>query len=267
MHSITMFFRFASLWAQHLAEYRAAFFVGTIGMIFLFGGEMFVVWIVIDRFEHIGNWRAYEVLLLLGMNMLAYGMAGLFTWSSFSRLGEYVQSGEFDEFLIRPMSVSLYFIIKRFRYGHLAHILISSTVIGFALSNLSISFTLFKWFWLLVAILSASMIQVSFIVYTAVASFWLVRAESFVSFFVWGMRNFVQYPISIYPKFIQFILTFIIPYAFINFYPAQYFLQKNDILLFHPYIQFMGPIVGLSMFSIAVLLWKAGLKRYQSTGT
>ena len=31
----------------------------------------------------------------------------------------------------------------------------------------------------------------------------------------------------------QIILTLIIPYAFINFYPAQYFLGKQDFIMFN----------------------------------
>ena len=254
MHSVSMFFRFSVLWIQ-------------IGAVFGYGSHMFVIWVVIDRFERIGNWTAFEVLLLLGMNRLAYAIAALFTSSSFWRLGHFVRSGGFDEFLIRPMSTPLYFIIKEFHYGYLAHILISSFVIALSFHNLSVSFTLLNFLWLLIVILSGGLIQLSLMLYTTIASFWLVRADSIMSFFVWGFRDFSEYPISIFPRFIQIFLTFVIPFAFINFYPAQYFIGKSEFLTFHPYIQFMGPFVGLSMFSIAILLWKAGLKRYQSTDT
>ena len=267
MHSIHMFFRFARLWIQHLVEYRAALFVSSFGIIFMYGGHMFVIWTVVNRFERIGTWDADEVLLLLGMNMLAYGMAALFTWRSFLNLGEYIRRGTFDEFLIRPMSTPLYFIIKEFKYGHLCHILISSVVVATSLYNLDISFSVWKSLWFLIVILSGGLIQVSLILYTSIVSFWLVRSESFLGFFVWGMRDFVQYLISIYPIPLQIILTFVIPYAFINFYPSQYFLQKNEFVLFHPFIQFLSPAVGLAMFGFAVILWKKGLQRYQSTGT
>ena len=70
-----------------------------------------------------------------------------------------------------------------------------------------------------------------------------------------------------YPRFIQVLLTFVIPYGFMSFYPAQYFLQKNDFLLFFPWFQYLTPVVGAVLLTLAVVFWKAGLRRYQSTGS
>ena len=99
------------------------------------------------------------------------------------------------------------------------------------------------------------------------SAFWIVRHKSMTEFIVWFLREFADYPVSIYLRALQIILTFVLPYAFINFFPAQYFLQKNDFLLFHPLIQYLSPAVGAIMFAIAVVFWKIGLRHYQSTGS
>jgi ABC-2 type transport system permease protein len=65
---------------------------------------------------------------------------------------------------------------------------------------------------------------------------------------------------------VQVILTFILPYGFINFYPAQLFLGKDDYL-FHPSLPYATLPVGLGLFSLAYRFWRYGINRYQGTGS
>ena len=88
-----------------------------------------------------------------------------------------------------------------------------------------------------------------------------------VDFFYYESIPFIRYPITIFPLFMQVILTYILPYAFINFFPAQYFLGKTDFSIFSPMFQYLTPLVGVVAFSISIWFWNWGLKKYQSTGS
>ena len=74
-------------------------------------------------------------------------------------------------------------------------------------------------------------------------------------------------------KGIQILLTFIVPYGFVTFYPAEYFLNKSGsplfygVTLFDPLFQFGTPIVGVVAFLFSYTLWNLGVNRYQSTGS
>ena len=71
-----------------------------------------------------------------------------------------------------------------------------------------------------------------------------------------------QYPIGIYRKGIVFIFTFIIPYAFINYYPLLYFLDKSNNTLY-----MFSPLLVLVFLIPCLLSFKIGLKHYNSTGS
>jgi len=77
-----------------------------------------------------------------------------------------------------------------------------------------------------------------------------------------SLQEFAFYPILIYPKFIGFILTWIIPYAFASFYPADYFLHKG----FEHY-SMLTPVIAIILWVIALRVWEFGLKNYSSTGS
>ncbi|RJE86181.1 hypothetical protein D3P07_19060 [Paenibacillus sp. 1011MAR3C5] len=95
----------------------------------------------------------------------------------------------------------------------------------------------------------------------------MVRNTSLAQLFLHDFKDFIRYPVSIYPASIQIVLTLVVPYAFINFYPAQYFLNKQDFLLFHPVFQYLTLAVGAVLFTGAILLWRWGINHYHSTGS
>ena len=77
-----------------------------------------------------------------------------------------------------------------------------------------------------------------------------------------SFQEFAFYPISIYPKIIGFILTWIFPYAFASFYPADYFLHMQYGIL-----SVLTPVIAILLWIIALRVWKWGLKNYESTGS
>ncbi|WP_082084152.1 ABC-2 family transporter protein [Paenibacillus beijingensis] len=60
------------------------------------------------------------------------------------------------------------------------------------------------------------------------------------------------------------MLTFIIPYAFVNYYPAAYLLNKNET---SSYLYLGAPAIGIVMFIIAYLFWFTGIRSYKGTGS
>ena len=77
----------------------------------------------------------------------------------------------------------------------------------------------------------------------------------------------VEYPISIYPKFLQFLLTTLIPLAFVSFYPVQQISGRQDFGLFPPVVRHLSLPVGIAFLLIAYAVFAAASKHYKSTGS
>ncbi|HZK71625.1 MAG TPA: ABC-2 family transporter protein, partial [Clostridia bacterium] len=151
--------------------------------------------------------------------------------------------------------------------GYVRHIGLSLVILVISISSLQIVVTPLKLLMLIIFVLGGSLIQAGFYLIFSAPNFWMVRGENILTLFFFQVSDFVQYPITIYPLILQGMLTFVLPYAFINFYPAQYFLGKNDFSIFNPVLQFLTPIVGIVVFLFGVWFWNWSLKKYQSTGT
>ena len=100
-----------------------------------------------------------------------------------------------------------------------------------------------------------------FLIYASLCFFTLDGLE-FINVFTDGGNEFGRYPISIYGKKVLLFSTFFIPYALIQYYPLLYILGRREGILY-PIL----PLLACWFLLPAFLLWKFGIKHYQSSGS
>src|SRR6202007_3406092 len=80
----------------------------------------------------------------------------------------------------------------------------------------------------------------------AAISFWFIRVDTLRWVVMSLEQDFTRYPISIYSRGVQVVLAFVLPFAFMNYFPATYFLQKVDIgLHLNPAVGLLTPAIGV----------------------
>jgi ABC-2 type transport system permease protein len=62
-------------------------------------------------------------------------------------------------------------------------------------------------------------------------------------------------------------MAFVVPGAFVAYYPALAILGKPDPLGLAPVLQYSAPLVAVLAAGVAALVWRAGLRRYVGTGS
>jgi ABC-2 type transport system permease protein len=267
MDHTRLYMQFIKIRIKTALEYRGAFISGAAAQIIGYGTTFLLIWIMISKFKTLNGWKPYEVLFLYAINLLSYALAAFFIFNPCMKLSELIQSGDFDDVLTKPLNPFLHLICREFNPGYLSHVSLSVFIIILCFIKLEIQLSLIKIIFLLISVIGAILIQASGMLFTAVPSFWLIQNNSVMKTLFYDVKEFIQYPISLYSKAIQILLTFILPYAFINFYPAQYLLGKNDFLLFDPILQYLTPAVGIILFILAYKFWIYGVDHYKSTGS
>ena len=267
MRAASLYLRFIQVRLQSMMEYRATFLFGAAAQALGNGAHALLLWIMVDYFDGIAGWRPFEVTFLWGINLFAYSMAGIFCLNSFYGLGEMIRTGEFDNVLTKPLNPFFFIAARQFNYGYFSHLSISGFVIGLSMAHVGIAPTPVNLLTLASIIVSGSVIYAAMFVATGTPAFWLVRNEAMAGMILWDLGTFIRYPLSVYQRPIQLLFTFVLPYGFVSFYPAQFFLDKKDFIGFSPVVQYLSPAVGIVAFALAYQFWRFGLNRYQSTGS
>ena len=243
------------------------FVAGAVGQALGYGAYAVAIWVMVDHFGGIGAWSSYEVMLLWGLNLFSYSTAGVFCLRSFYGLGQMIRTGEFDNVLTKPPNPLLFIAFRQFNYGYFSHLSVATFVIALSWVKIGIALTWGNLCFLAVTLFSGAIIHAAVFLATGVPAFWIVQNEALAALLLWDVGTFTRYPVTIYPKPIQVILTCVLPYGFVAFYPAQFFLGKTDFSLFHPVFQYLSPVVALVAAAAAYQFWRFGLTRYQSTGS
>ena len=76
-------------------------------------------------------------------------------------------------------------------------------------------------------VIGGALIDLGISLAVATISFWFIRVDTLRWVVMSLEQDFTRYPISIYTRGVRIVLTFVLPFAFMNYFPATYFLQKT----------------------------------------
>ena len=266
MKSLKIYFLLALASIRARMEYKASFFFYIFAIIFFYIGQLGLLFIIIMRFKSINGWTLGEIAFLYGLLTFAQGFATMF-FSSMNNFDSMLVKGEFDRLLVRPLSPMGQVIFSKFEAATFAHFLLSIPALYYGSVYAGIEWTFYKAMFFPLAVAGAVLIHAAIRIFVSTVAFWTLRNASLVHTVVFSSKEFIVYPINIYNSGVQIFLTFIFPIAFINFYPAHYFLDKSGEFLLHPSLQLMTPVVGAVLFAASLAAWRSGINHYQSAGS
>ncbi|TLN05057.1 hypothetical protein FDZ74_13850, partial [bacterium] len=171
------------------------------------------------------------------------------------------------QYLLRPVNLMVQLLGSRFLIRRLGRISEGLLVLIACFLLTDIHWTLGKILYLPVVILCQVISMGALFLAGSTITFWTVERIEAVNILTYGGVELMTYPMSIYPGWILRLFTYVVPFVFLNYYPALYILGKPDPLGFPPYAPFLAPLVALGMGAAALILWSFGLRHYQSTGT
>jgi len=260
-----LYFRLVSAGVRAQMQYRFAFVMRIIGMLTAYAGTAVTMWVMLYQFQELGTWNFYEMLFLFAFAILSWGFC-IILFFHFRSLDTYILNGTFDRFLVRPIHPFFHFMAMKFDVASFGQFIFSIFVFIWVSGVLHIGWNAEKLLFLVAATIGGVLIQGGLLVMISAIAFWTTKSEQFYWVVMYPARNLTNYPLVIYPKVVQWITAFVIPFGFVNYFPVSVILDK-EVPFFPSYIGYLSPIVGVIFFTIAYLIWMFGLNHYKSTGS
>lgn len=266
MNLFKIYKHFVVIYLKGKMAYHCALLFELIANTILIGIYFAGFMVIFHNFDGIAGWSANEVLFMFTTSWLSYSLSCFFFWSPMKDMGELVRTGKFDLYLTRPINPLLYMVLQQFQYTFIPRLAFSVGFWLYSMKKLSIEWTATSLGLYSLNMISAFVIFSSITIFTGTISFWTIKSEEIVSLLTnnnYGLKNYTDYPLPIYSKGMQAILTFVVPYAFTGYYPVALLLGKN---LDKPLLAFAAPVIALIAGSASCIFWKLGLKHYGSAG-
>ena len=258
---IRLYLKLSAQYMKSLMEYRTDFIVGLIAFFLIQGFGIAFLFIVFETIPNLNGWSFYEVLFIYGFANLPRAIDHLITDNLWILSGRIIVRGDFDKYLLRPMNPLFYLCADRFQPDAFGELIVGILLIVTALTKLTIYIGIFEMLGFIISVLAGAVIYTSVKLIFASLAFWMKRSQS-ILFIAYQMSNFTKYPMTIYNKFINVFLTFIIPFAFTAFIPASWFLGREIFA----YGVIATIAISILFFIGAYSLWNTGIKKYESAG-
>lgn len=261
MHYIDLFVTFVKLYLKKLVVYKLDFLMGVIPLILTQIIQLFFINIVFLNVESIKGWSKDEILLLYSFFVVASGLTQMLFYS-LTQLKTYIFQGTLDIILIKPINEVFYIIIQEFNYYAIGEVFFGIVMLVYSISRLEVVLN-FKTIMLILFFIILATIILAAVTLIAVSFFLLTEGTFSPLNIVTSLEQFLKYPITIFNKYIQAILTFIIPFAFVSFIPSTYLLRNNVSVL---NICVKEIAVAIIVVCAGNLLFYSGLKKYKGSG-
>ena len=237
-------------------QYRINFVFQLISSLLEVGTGLLVLFIVFSYTNDLGGWSQPQLLAVMGIFTLMRGIVGTFIEPNMQRIVAEVREGKLDYALTKPADSQVLVSVRDVRFWQLTDTLVGVIVLIVAMVQLRDTLTVGDIALFIVMLTIGSVCIYCFWLMLATASFWLVRIDEVQELFT-GLYRAGQYPTGIYPGWLRFGVTFIVPLTFAISVPAEAATGRIAVATIALSIAAMVVLITLSRW-----LWKRGLGRY-----
>lgn len=247
-------------------QYRADSIVATLAVFMREAAGIIVIYLALMKFDNINKWNVDEMLFLFSLLFITYSIIVVL----FADLRDFscmIREGRFDRLMVRPRGLLFQLISNNADViAACGHGMLGLVLFVVSAGRVGIHWDFLTVIYYISAIAGGVLIQGGMFIIFSSLSFYFVETGSIRNIFYWNMRRFAGYPISIYNKLIQCVMIYVVPFAFVNYFPAQYLLRKPDMEGYPEIYMYIAPLVGIVIYMAAYAFWRISVKHYKSTG-
>ncbi len=241
--------------------YRADFVIGIVGTLVTNIVSIATLSILFSNIYEIHGWTYEEMLFVYAFYCLVsapFQLAFDHLWS----LEQHLLSGSFIKYYFRPIHIFFYYISESFNIKAFGQLVIGIGLFVYSCGKLQVDVDLVFVLQLLVQYIGAVLAYAGIMIVGSALSFWAINYNSILST-IMRLSEYATYPFSIFNMGIRILFTFVIPLAFIAYYPAVNLLKPWEGNL----VTILSPVVGIFLFITAIKVWMRGARNFAGTGS
>jgi ABC-2 type transport system permease protein len=248
-----LFFKVGSL---NELQYRANFLIQLLQSAVAVGVALVVLRLVYSHTESLNGWAESELLVVLGIQILLGGVIQTTIQPNMRRLMEEVRDGKLDFALTKPEDAQVLVSVRQVQIWRAVDVLAGAVVLGYGISGLEAPVGPGDALLFLGLLVVGAVTIYCFWLVIATLAFWIVNVWEIIELFD-GIYQTGRWPVSIYPGWLRFGVTFLVPIAFAITVPAEAVTSRLDAGTVALALGFAG-----ALFAFTRWWWGFGLRRY-----
>lgn len=256
MNALRVSWLFFRVGVMNELQYRVNFVVQLFQSAIALTTGLVVVALVYSHTDELNGWSQNELLCVLGVQILMGGVIKTYIQPNMTRLIEEVREGTLDYALTKPEDAQMIVSVREVRIWQVLDLFSGLAVLGVGISRLTTDLGLVDALAFGVALLVGALLIYCFWLVIATGAFWIVNMWHAIELFD-GIYLTGRWPVGIYPGWLRYTVTFLVPIAFAVTVPAEAVTSRLDwkTLL-------VAVVFAIALFAFTRWFWRFGLRRY-----
>jgi ABC-2 type transport system permease protein len=244
------------LGALNELQYRANFFVALFQSGLAVAVGLAVLALVYSHTPSLNGWSHSELMIVLGVQIALGGVIHALIEPNMQQLMDEVRDGKLDFALTKPEDAQLIVSFRALQLWQLTEILSGACVVAVGVARLNAPVDAVHLLAFVVLLVVGAVLVYCFWLVLATLAFWLVNTW-FLSEMFEGIYQVGRWPIGMYPGWLRYSMTYLVPIGFAVTVPAQAVTHR---------LEWQTAVVAL-VFAAALVVfarwfWRVGLRRY-----
>lgn len=243
------------------ATYKIDFFLSFGSTIVWNIGALLFLKFTLDKIGTIAGWDFFDLVLLHAVGQTWVYIYYFFSYPSFKHFGDFINGGELDFLLLKPLNSQLTATFQQVDLTALFAFIQPVAMFAYVFANKSYNFQIVDILMFFISISLTGVIVHLLDTVLCSSVFWFPRSELGRLFY--ETADVAYYPYEIFQnKFLKMIFFTIFPYALIINIPFRLLINK----LGFPFLLLQFAVLLFFLF-LSKIVWTAGLKKYQGVSS
>lgn len=267
MHTVKRYLRlYKALISQFfkvVMQSKVDFLMGLFGFFFTQISGILFLYLVFEQIPSLQGWTLDQLVFIYGFAQIPRGIDHLFTDNIWMLAWRLVINGDFDRYMLRPMNIFFQVIAEKLQPDALGELLVGTILVVYSAAKGVVVLDAVHIGLFVVSVLAGALIYTAIKLLFASLAFWIKRSGPFLQL-AYDMAEFAKYPTEIYAKALRFVITWVIPFAFVAYLPAGYFLNAG--IGNHMGVIGIECAIAAVFWLIAYAVFHKGISIYESAG-
>jgi ABC-2 type transport system permease protein len=245
--------------------YRSSFFINLANAFGVGVLEFAEIYVLLTNAPTLGGLDFAQAALVFALANLGFSLADLI-FGQTDQIPEYIRQGTLEAFLVRPLPLLAQMITADFQLRRAGRAIFALLVLAAALSQLRLDLTPAGVFLLVLTPLVGMAIYGALFVLAGGVQFFIIEGQEFTNAFVYGSAYAGQVPGSVLLLPMRVLFTFVVPATVASYLPSLLIMGLPGPPWLPAWLGWWAPLFAVWIWSLALLAWRTGLRRYSGAG-
>jgi ABC-2 type transport system permease protein len=242
-------------------EFRLDFFFRILMDIIYYFVNIMMFKVLFLHTDLIAGWNHDQMMIFVACYLLVDAINMTVFSTNLWWLPFYINRGELDYYLIRPVSPLFFLSLREFSANSFINLIIALGFFVYTIATYSLPWAGLELLGLIVLLLNGALIHYCIQFLMILPVFWTQSSKGFIDlFYTLGLA--MERPDRIFRGWLRVLFTVILPFALIASFPAKFFI---DGFTWQTIINIA--LVSIGLWMAVFFVWKKGLRNYASASS